>query len=142
MFWRFRPLFEDDLDAVLIRDLDSRITWRDVRCVNEWLASPYRLSVIRDHEEHYKVPILGGLFGIKGGPLPIHLQQIMTLYSKDHVYNMDQIFLGHHVWPLLMNNRMEHGYKELAWMAQSRTDDIHMCRGFTVDEIPRTDHGC
>ena len=49
MFWRFRPLFDPDLDAVLVRDTDSRFTWRDVRCVNEWLESPYRLSVIRDH---------------------------------------------------------------------------------------------
>lgn len=141
MFWRFRALFEPGLDAVLVRDFDSRITWRDVRCVNEWLESPYRLSVIRDHDEHYKVQIIGGLFGLKGGPLPIHLLSSMSEYSKVHRYNMDQIWLGHHVWPLLIHSKFEHGYKELEWMAQSRTDDEHMCRGYTVDEKPRMDHG-
>lgn len=142
MFWRFRPLFEDNLEAVMIRDLDSRITWRDARCVKEWLESPYRLSVIRDHEEHYKVPILGGLFGMKGGPLPCELLQVMNFFSNQHQYNMDQIFLAHYVWPFLMNNRMDHGFKEHQWMADSRTDDVHMGRGFTEDEKPRTDHGC
>ena len=141
MFWRFRALFEPDLEAVLIRDLDSRITWRDVRCVTEWLEGPYRLSVIRDHEEHYKVPILGGLFGLKGGPLPNHLLFSMSQYSQIHKYNIDQIWLGQHVWPLLFSNRLEHGYKEVEWMADSRTDDEHMCRGYTVDEKPRMDHG-
>jgi hypothetical protein len=141
MFWRFRALFEPNLDAVLIRDLDSRITWRDVKCVSEWLESPYRLSVIRDHEEHYKVPILGGLFGLKGGPLPNSLLFSMSQYSQVHRYNVDQIWLAHHVWPLMESNRLEHGYKEIQWMAESRTDDEHMCRGYTVDEKPRMDHG-
>lgn len=141
MFWRFRALFEPGLEAVLIRDLDSRITWRDIRCIDEWLTSPHRLSVIRDHEEHYKVPILGGLFGLKGGPLPFHLLESMNHYAQIHRYNMDQIWLGHHVWPLFLDNKLEHGYKELSWMAESRTDDEHMCRGYTVDEKPRMDHG-
>lgn len=141
MFWRFMALFEPNLDAVLVRDLDSRITWRDVRCVNDWLESPFRLSVIRDHEEHYKVPILGGLFGLKGGPLPRHLLSSMNQYAQVHKYNMDQIWLGHHVWPLFLTNKLEHGYKETQWMAESRTDDDHMCRGYTIDEKPRMDHG-
>jgi hypothetical protein len=140
MFWRFRALFENDLEAVLIRDLDSRITWRDVRCVTEWMESPFRLSVIRDHEEHYKVPILGGLFGIKGGPLPQELIPIMNEYSKIHKYNIDQVFLHDFVWPLLIQTRMEHGFFELEWMAKSRTDTEHMGRGYTIDETPRTDH--
>lgn len=142
MFWRFRPLFEDNLEAVIVRDLDSRLSWRDVRCVKEWLESPYRLSVVRDHEEHYKVPIVGGLFGIKNGPLPLQLLSVMNIFSKDHRYNVDQMFLAHHVWPLLVNNRTDHGFKEHQWMADSRTEDTHMGRGFTVDEQPRTDHGC
>ena len=141
MFWRFRPLFEPDLEAVLVRDLDSRITWRDVRCVKEWLESPFRLSVIRDHEEHYKVPIVGGLFGLKGGPLPESLLYTMTNYSMHHQYNVDQIWLGHHVWPLFLTNKFDYGYKEYSWMAESRTDDEHMCRGYTISETPRMDHG-
>jgi len=138
MFWRFRPLFENAI--VLIRDLDSRITWRDVRCVNEWLASDKKLHVIRDHDEHYKTPILGGLFGLRG-PLHDFHKAIVSLYEGTHQYNMDQIFLGRHVWPSYEHDCLQHGYREHAWMAESRTDDEHMGRGYTVDEKPRMDHG-
>jgi hypothetical protein len=138
MFWRFRPLFEDAI--VIIRDLDSRITWRDVRCVDEWLATDKKLHVIRDHDEHYKVPIPGGLFGLRG-PLPEFHKAIANLYEGTHQYNMDQIFLGRHVWPSYEHDCFQHGYREHSWMAESRTDDDHMGRGFTVDEKPRTDHG-
>ena len=141
MFWRFRALFEEGLDAVLIRDTDSRFSWRDVRCVTEWLESPLRLSVIRDHMEHYKVPILGGLFGLKGGPLPFGMLGVMHSYARHHHYNTDQIFLSDHVWPLLRSSCFNHGFMEHEWMKNSRTDDIHMGRGFTVDETPRMDHG-
>lgn len=138
MFWRFAPLFEEAI--VLVRDLDSRITWRDVQCVDEWLATDKKLHVIRDHDEHYKVPILGGLFGVRG-PLPMKLMPSMNDYAQVHKYNMDQIWLGQFVWPVIQGSVLEHGYRELDWMAASRGDDEHMCRGYTVDETPRTDHG-
>lgn len=138
MFWRFEPLFQNA--TVLVRDLDSRITWRDVKCVNEWLESGKTLSVIRDHDEHYKVPILGGLFGVQG-PLPQDLYRSMKDYAQVRQYNVDQIWLGQFVWPRYRANVCDHGYRELPWMAQSRTDDNHMGRGYTVDEKPRTDHG-
>jgi hypothetical protein len=138
MFWRFHPLFEDAI--VIIRDLDSRITWRDVRCVDEWLATDKKLHVIRDHDEHYKVPIMGGLFGLRG-PLPEFHKAISNLYEGTHQYNMDQIFLGRHVWPSYEHDCLQHGYREHVWMAESRTADDHMGRGYTVDEKPRMDHG-
>jgi hypothetical protein len=138
MFWRFRPLFENAI--VLIRDLDSRITWRDVRCVDEWLATTKKLHVIRDHEEHYKVPIPGGLFGLRG-PLHDFHKGIANLYEGTHQYNMDQIFLGRHIWPSYDHDCFQHGYREHAWMAESRTEESHMGRGYTVDETPRYDHG-
>ena len=138
MFWRFAPLFEEAI--VLVRDLDSRITWRDVKCVNEWLATDKKLHVIRDHAEHYKVPILGGLFGFRG-PLPEYHKTIVNLYEGTHQYNMDQIFLARHVWTAYEHDCFQHGYREHAWMAESRTADEHMGRGYTVDETPRTDHG-
>lgn len=138
MFWRFEPLFQNA--TVLIRDLDSRITWRDVRCVNEWLETDKKLHVVRDHDEHYKVPILGGLFGLHG-PLPQDMYRSMKDYSQIHQYNMDQIWLAQFVWPMYRANVCEHGFREIPWMAQSRTDYEHMCRGYTVNGKPRMDHG-
>ena len=138
MFWRFRPMFEDVI--VIVRDFDSRITWRDVRCVDEWLATDKKLHVIRDHQEHYNVPVPGGLCGFRG-PLNAQLAAFARLYEGTHQYNMDQIFLARHLWPMYHLDCFEHGFREHPWMAESRTEDDHMGRGYTVDETPRYDHG-
>jgi hypothetical protein len=73
--------------------------------------------------------------------LPEFHKAIANLYEGTHQYNMDQIFLGRHVWPSYEHDCFQHGYREHAWMAESRTADDHMGRGYTVDEKPRTDHG-
>jgi hypothetical protein len=65
----------------------------------------------------------------------------MRDYAQVKQYNMDQIWLGQFVWPMLMSDCLQHGYRELKWMEESRTMDEHMGRGYTVDEMPRQDHG-
>ena len=37
MYWRFRAMFEDENNIVLVRDSDSRITIREQKAVNEFL---------------------------------------------------------------------------------------------------------
>lgn len=138
MFWRFEPLFENAV--VIIRDLDSRFTWRDVRCVNEWLGSGKKLSVIRDHDEHYKVPIPGGLMGLRG-PLPRYLEKTMRDFAQVNQYNMDQFWLGQFVWPVYSHDVCDHGFHELEWMKHSRPGEHHMGRGYTANEQLRMDHG-
>jgi hypothetical protein len=138
MFWRFEPLFENAI--VLVRDLDSRITWRDVQCVNEWLESGKKLSVIRDHDEHYKVPIPGGLMGLRG-PLPHYMEKSMRDYAQVKQYNMDQIWLAQNVWPVYQYDVFQHAFRHVPWMLDSWNENTHMGRGFTVNETPRTDHG-
>ena len=139
-FWRFRPLFETGHERVLVRDIDSRITWRDVRCVNEWIVSGKKFLMIRDHDEHYKTPIMAGMFGVQGS-LPSSLVPIMDHYAKMHHYISDQIFLGHHVWEFMKLNLHECGVRETPWMTDSWTSDGHMGLGFDEHEKPRTNHG-
>lgn len=91
-FWRFRPLFEPGYEHVLVRDIDSRITWRDVRCVNEWLESGKKFLNIRDHPSHYDWPIIAGMFGVRTGALPLTLVPIMEQYALIHQYVSDQVF--------------------------------------------------
>ena len=139
-FWRFRPLFEEGIEHVLVRDVDSRITWRDVRCVNEWLETGKKYMVIRDHPSHYDWPIMAGMFGVRGG-LPSSLVPIMEQYAIVHQYVSDQMFLARHVWDLMKLDVCELGYREHAWMSDSWTVDTHMGLGFDDHEQPRKDHG-
>ena len=64
MFWRFLPINDKDVDIFIVRDVDSRISKREEITVNEFIKSPYKMHIIRDHpHHHYK--ILGGLWGYK-----------------------------------------------------------------------------
>ena len=139
-FWRFRPLFEPEHERVLVRDLDSRITWRDVRCVNEWIESEKKFFVVRDHPSHYEWPIIAGMFGVCGA-LPLTLVPIMEKYAVIHQYISDQVFLAHHVWDYMKMDVLELGFREHAWMSETWTTDGHMNLGFDEYEQPRKDHG-
>ena len=140
-FWRFRPLFEPGLEHVLVRDIDSRITWRDVRCVNEWLESGKQFLNIRVHPSHYDWPIIAGMFGVRTGALPLSLVPIMDQYALIHQYISDQVFLARHVWDYMKRDVYELGFKEHQWMFDSWTAANHMNLGFDEHEQPRKDHG-
>ena len=129
MFWRFEDLFLPDT-TVLVRDSDSRISVREVRMVNEWLASDKDFHVIRDHQGH-RVPILGGTMGCRNNCLqyigtpsglrdvsapPLEFQDGLAFMHqfREHVppardmYNLDQIFLYHYVYPVVCYRAMIH----------------------------------
>ena len=39
LIWRFFPILDQDVDVLLVRDLDSHISRREVSAVNEFLNS-------------------------------------------------------------------------------------------------------
>lgn len=60
-FWRFLTFFEDV--PSIARDLDSRISPREVQYINNWIESGKDYFIIRDHPWHSPVP--AGLLGFK-----------------------------------------------------------------------------
>lgn len=118
-FWRFYSMFQNDDSIVISRDSDSRLSEREKRCVDEWIRSDKKFSIIRDHERHYDWPILAGMWGVKGS-LNNSLYDKMTHYSRNHFYTVDQIFLSQEIWPIAKNDSLIHGFKEVEWMFQSR----------------------
>lgn len=52
------------MELFLSRDLDSRISPREVAAVSEFLASEQEVHVMRDHPAHTAV-IMGGMWGAK-----------------------------------------------------------------------------
>jgi len=139
MMWRFRAMQKDTI--VLSRDTDSRLSQREKRIVDEWLASDKSLLTIRDHRAHYEVPICGGMWGLKNG-IPENLQSIMNEYSKipdkkeytfhhdDPLFMQDQYYLRDVIWPLYSGgvnwpaqqsntDCMVAGIYETPWMQQT-----------------------
>ena len=71
--WRFDPLFEEDVEIVIVRDVDSQISMREKVAVDEWLKSGKKFHIMRDHKYHGRkyLPgrILSGMFGVRDGYL-------------------------------------------------------------------------
>jgi hypothetical protein len=99
MFWRFYALEQPDCEYAIFRDADSRISIREKLAVDEWIKSGKSLHVMRDHPYH-RIPagnnelgILGGMWGIKNGVIPIVNMIREFGKSTEHQYGNDQSFL-------------------------------------------------
>jgi hypothetical protein len=112
-FWRFEAMEPETI--VISRDCDSRLSARERQIVDEWIVSDSRLSVIRDHINHYEFPILAGMWGLKNG-LDTEMIKGLPKYNNNHTYLMDQYWLRDLVWPRLEHISMVHGIKETMWM--------------------------
>jgi len=64
MYWRFYVISDPDVDIMISRDVDSRLSNRDAHAVNEWLMSKRPLHIMRDHPMHSE-PIMGGMWGCR-----------------------------------------------------------------------------
>lgn len=119
MYWRFRAMFEDENNIVIVRDSDSRITVREQRAVNEWLASDKKFHTFRDHEAHFEFPIIGCAFGYKG-KFNKPILNLMNSYTEQlNYYVGDQIFLRDVIWPLVKDTAMVHCMND-GWFKETR----------------------
>jgi hypothetical protein len=106
MFWRFLPAAEEDLDALIVRDTDSRLGARERRAVEEWLASGLDFHIMRDHPYH-GAPILGGAWGVRGGVLP-DMGRLLDRWQHHERKGRDQDFLAARVYPLIEHSVLVH----------------------------------
>ena len=106
MFWRFSPCSESDVEAVLSRDTDSRLSWREKSAVDEWMSSDKGFHIIRDHPWH-SAAILGGMWGCKRGVLD-NMVEMMESYEQGDFWQVDQNFLRDHIYPLVYSDCMVH----------------------------------
>lgn len=106
MFWRFEAAGLPDIDTLLVRDTDSRLSLREKSGIDEWLNSDKNFHVIRDHPLH-DVPILGGLWGVRGGLLA-DINELIGQWNIVSQYQNDQTFLRNVVWPRVVSSTFVH----------------------------------
>jgi hypothetical protein len=107
-FWRFLPVFENNIEILVLRDSDSIFSQREVALVHDWENSNLNFHIIRDHALHIS-PILAGMFGVKKN---------LFCFFKDHIsqnklvlsnrYNADQQFLADYIYSKIRHNCMIH----------------------------------
>ncbi|MBY6266395.1 hypothetical protein EI613_31525 (plasmid) [Azospirillum sp. 412522] len=114
MFWRFLPAAEPDVEAVIVRDADSRLNLREAAAVAEWLASGRGTHVMRDHPHHLAWPMLGGMWGIRGGTIPDMAERIDRWGRWDKKLD-DMYFLAEVVWPMVKDHCLQHCRGSSPW---------------------------
>ena len=106
MFWRFYDASDIEVDVMISRDCDSRLSEREVLCVNEWLKSDKDFHIMRDHPYH-SVYILGGMWGCRNKIL-YNMENYINKWNKFSNHGIDQDFLGQIIYPIIKNNAIEH----------------------------------
>lgn len=106
MFWRFLAFFDPDVQRVLVRDADSRLSAREAAAVDAWLQSDKDFHIMRDHPAH-NCPILGGLWGAVTKPLRT-FSKAFEAANPEGRYGEDQEFLAREVYPLARTSALIH----------------------------------
>ena len=105
-FWRFLPAGESDVEFVVVRDVDSRVTHREYAAVTEWMESGKAIHIMRDHPSHHTA-ILAGMWGCRGGSIP-DMQMLIDRWGLWSKKGLDQAFLRDVIYPRFLHNCMVH----------------------------------
>jgi hypothetical protein len=106
MFWRFYAAVDPEVDVMISRDTDSRLSEREKTAVDNWMDSDKGFHIMRDHPYH-RTEILGGMFGVKKNTIN-NLYDLLENYNKGDFWQVDQNFLREKVYPLVYNNSIVH----------------------------------
>ena len=106
LFWRFLAAADPDLDAVIVRDADSRLSERERCAVEAWLRGDKGFHIIRDHPLHLTL-IPGGTWGCRGGVFP-DMAALNRRWQWHDVKGRDQEFLTIYVYPRIKQNVLIH----------------------------------
>ena len=106
--WRFLP----NVESLIVRDSDSRLSMRERLAVDEWIASGKSLHVMRDHP-HHKFAMLAGMWGIKSGDYSVEAKVYDWCKNDESWGNMqydnaDQRFLRDVIYRDFKGDMMVH----------------------------------
>lgn len=110
MLARLNPAADPDVEYMISRDCDSRLSLREKAAVDEWIASDKLFHTMHDHP-HHSVPILGGMFGIKCQNIPaieFPYEAHKWFINHQERWQVDQDFLTQEIWPIVKDDCMNH----------------------------------
>jgi hypothetical protein len=133
LFWRFKPLYDDDVSVWISRDCDSRISYREKVCVDEWLASGNPVHIIRDSINH-SYEIMAGMFGINNDIFKQKYQLPNLIVENSNNLTDDQTILFQRLWPMIEGDHMCHDFwfnnKPSGEPTYEVTDDVHFNQAY------------
>lgn len=105
MMWRFLAIDDNDVNIMISRDADSRLSHREKICTDIWEKSDKIFHSIIDHPYHYR--IMGGMWGIKKNQL-FGMKNLVDKWTASNNYNNDQAFLNTIIYPIIQNSYLLH----------------------------------
>jgi protein O-GlcNAc transferase len=110
--WKFTlsrlfPLDDKNVELVIFRDADSRISLREQKAVEQWINSDKCCHIMRDHPYHGNFPILAGMFGLKN-KYQFKVVEKINNFNCQEQYHYDQIFINKFIYPLVKDDCMIH----------------------------------
>lgn len=109
MMWRFLAIDDDDVEIMISRDADARLSYREKKCVDLFISSNALLHSIRDNLSHFD--IMGGMWGIKKNER-VKIKDLIIGWNK-RGYDADQQFLRTRLSPLFKDSLLTHCSKYL-----------------------------
>lgn len=104
MIWRFLAIDDDDVEVMISRDADARLSYREKKCVDIFLESSFILHSIRDNPSH--PDIMGGMWGIKKND-KVKIGELSQGWNR-MMYDVDQQFLRSKLVPLFLDSYLIH----------------------------------
>jgi hypothetical protein len=105
--WRFKALADPEVDVVLSRDADARLTRRERIAHEDFLTSNLDFHIMKDHPIGHNYKISAGMFAARKGAIPEIAQLIEEQQGKDY-YTQDQDWLAEQIWPRIKDNCLIH----------------------------------
>jgi hypothetical protein len=139
MLWRFLVYDDPKVAISMSRDLDGRLSYREMFAVHEWMSSGLGFHAMRDHPFHV-IPIMGGVFGMRRGVFKGEkMEDLVAEALRQYPGGAgipgccadDQNFLTSFVWPKIAGEAMSTD------SSQGRCFGAKVCTDFPVG--PRTD---
>jgi len=136
MFWRFMANDDPNMEAMISRDCDSRLNFREKAAVDEWLNSDMSFHTMHDHPHHRPEPVLGGMWGAKKGCID-NITGKIEKWGQYHRKSIDQDFLHFVIWNTVKPKTISHSSIPNIWNAARpfpNHRDIY-CGGTFVGQI-------
>ena len=133
MLYRLNPLFDEPLARyVLSRDLDSIITYREARCINEFVSSNKGYHSINDHNAH--CGLMGGLIGFNKEKFKRDFPNIDSFEGLTDRYNLsehgsDQSLIANRLGNKMYNDILVHN-KPVFEEQDKKLEESNNCIGF------------
>lgn len=106
MLWRLKPIWMEGVERVICRDLDSLLTYRDMKSVERWIASGKSAHGMNDNPAHGGLPLMGGMCGFKSEAIKKHFPTWESLIEGFDLsqHGSDQELLMKRVYPIVQND--------------------------------------